>query len=362
MDDMNPGNADSLDDLAACLKHVHLQADRPSYRVLEQQTIHGGGLLPGTRFKRVRLTRSIISDALNGRKLPGKAFLLTFVDACGIDLENDHRWEEAWDRLAAQHYQAGAALPSADAEMERLIRENEELRQQFTVLQQAAAPAEGPPVSVPDKASTGTLEILATPISAEIVIDGYLGEFDPTLYGMPGYDDRGNFAYANGFDPRAGEWFKGYEQERDEWEKQYEAARRAATRQSSSSSRLARSTGLCCGYRAMASRCRTLRAPAIYSSPSPPDPSTPRPWTPLPLLRLGPHAPPVAEAQRRRLNGAPTAVESCIKVTFFARRAEPLSSRPLSPFRRLATTAPVLANETSRPVGGRPEPALSYDS
>ena len=81
-------------------------------------------------------------------------------------------------------------------------------------------------MSVPDKASTGTLEILATPISAEIVIDGYLGEFDPTLYGMPGYDDRGNFAYPNGFDPRAGEWFKGYEQERDEWEKQYEAARR----------------------------------------------------------------------------------------------------------------------------------------
>lgn len=151
MDDMNPGNADSLDDLAACLKHVHLQAGRPSYRVLEQQTIHGGGLLPGTRFKRVRLTRSIISDALNGRKLPGKAFLLTFVDACGIDLENDHRWEEAWDRLAAQHYQAGAALPSADAEMERLIRENEELRQQFTVLQQAAAPAEGPPCRCPTR-------------------------------------------------------------------------------------------------------------------------------------------------------------------------------------------------------------------
>jgi type III pantothenate kinase len=37
---------------------------------------------------------------LSGRKFPTrKEFFLTFVDACGVDLETDRRWEQAWDRL-----------------------------------------------------------------------------------------------------------------------------------------------------------------------------------------------------------------------------------------------------------------------
>ena len=91
MDDLDPTAAASLDDLATCLKQLHLRADRPTYRALEQQTARAGGFLPGTRLKRVRLTRSNLSDVLLGRKFPRKAFLLTFVDACGIDLENRPR-------------------------------------------------------------------------------------------------------------------------------------------------------------------------------------------------------------------------------------------------------------------------------
>ena len=87
MDEHDPATAASLDDLAACLKHVHLCADRPTYRTLEQQSTRENGFLPGTRLKKVRLTRTTVSDVLAGRKFPGKAFLLTFVDACGIDLE-----------------------------------------------------------------------------------------------------------------------------------------------------------------------------------------------------------------------------------------------------------------------------------
>jgi CRP-like cAMP-binding protein len=50
---------------------------------------------------------------LIARKFPGKAFLLTFVEACGIDIENDLRWAQAWDRLAFQ-YLYPHAYPGAE--------------------------------------------------------------------------------------------------------------------------------------------------------------------------------------------------------------------------------------------------------
>src|SRR5262249_373690 len=108
MNDLDPTTAASLDDLATCLRQLHLRADMPTYRALEQQTARAGGFLPGTRLKRVRLTRSTLTDVLRGRKFPRKAFLLTFVDACGIDLENDRGWEQAWDRLAPQYLEQDA--------------------------------------------------------------------------------------------------------------------------------------------------------------------------------------------------------------------------------------------------------------
>ncbi len=100
MKDPDPTTAANLGELTACLRQVHLLADKPSYRALEKQTVHASGFLPGTKLERVRLTRSVLGDMLCGRKLPRKAFLLAFVDACGIDIEKDRRWELAWDRLA----------------------------------------------------------------------------------------------------------------------------------------------------------------------------------------------------------------------------------------------------------------------
>lgn len=108
------------------------------YRALEQQTARENGFLPGTRLRRVRLARTTVSDVLVGRKFPGKAFLLTFVDACGVDLENDRRWEQAWDRLAVQHQQA--STPPGEAE--KLRQENEELRRQLTAVKRQAETAE----------------------------------------------------------------------------------------------------------------------------------------------------------------------------------------------------------------------------
>ena len=91
------------------------------------------------------LTRATLNDVLLGRKFPGKAFLLTFVSTCGIDIENDVRWEQAWDRLAAVRYidKTGQAeterlrqqLAEAEARADQAARagqaETERLRQQL---------------------------------------------------------------------------------------------------------------------------------------------------------------------------------------------------------------------------------------
>jgi biotin carboxyl carrier protein len=69
---------------------------------------------------------------LRGQKFPGKAFLLTFVEACNVDLENDRRWERTWDRLAPQYLGQGELagaeqLTTALAEVEQLRQRLEEL-------------------------------------------------------------------------------------------------------------------------------------------------------------------------------------------------------------------------------------------
>ena len=130
MDDLDPTELDSLEDLAACLQRVHLRADRPAYRELEKRSNHAKGLLPGTRLERTRLGRTTLTDVLRARKFPGKAFMLTFIDACGIDLETDRRWEHAWDRLAERYLVQGA---SAEAE---------QLRQQLAAALAAQAEAD----------------------------------------------------------------------------------------------------------------------------------------------------------------------------------------------------------------------------
>ena len=122
MNDIDPARVNNLDDLVACLNRVRIMADTPTLRSLEQQTIHASNPLPGTRLKQVRLTRSTLSDVLLGRKFPGKAFMLTFVEACGIDIDNDRRWIEAWDRLAFQHLYPGAS-PDSEPEAEQLPRQ-----------------------------------------------------------------------------------------------------------------------------------------------------------------------------------------------------------------------------------------------
>jgi hypothetical protein len=121
----DPSQASTWEDLAECLRLLHIRADRPSLRTLETRTKHASGELPGTRLKRVPLGRTTISDVLAGQKFPGKAFLLTLVEACGADLQTDRRWEQAWDQLAPRHVTPGRT-------------EAEELRQQLAAARDEA--------------------------------------------------------------------------------------------------------------------------------------------------------------------------------------------------------------------------------
>ena len=107
---VDPAEAASLGDLARCLRHLHVLADRPSYRVLENRTQHANGLLPSTKVERVPLRRSTLSEVLQGQAFPRKAFMLTFVYECGVDLQADRRWEGAWNRLAPLYQEQAAEL------------------------------------------------------------------------------------------------------------------------------------------------------------------------------------------------------------------------------------------------------------
>ena len=114
-------------DLVACLDRLYIRADSPSYRDLEQRTARLSGELPGTGLKRVRLGRSAIGELLRGSTFPKKAFLLTFVEACGVDVAADQRWAEAWDRLSERYVkragQAQTELAQLRAEAARLRAE-----------------------------------------------------------------------------------------------------------------------------------------------------------------------------------------------------------------------------------------------
>jgi len=137
MSDLDPSQAASLEDLAVCLRQLHLLADKPTYRTLEQRTLHASGKLPGTGLTRVPLRRSTLSEALQGRMLPGKAFFLTFVEACDIELETDLRWEKAWNRVALQH-QAHAP----EVSVAQLYEQLGDLRRQLAEAEQRATSAD----------------------------------------------------------------------------------------------------------------------------------------------------------------------------------------------------------------------------
>lgn len=149
--ELDPAAASSVDDLARCLLQLYINAGIPPFRILEGQTAKvAGSSLTDDGLKRVRLGRTTLNDMLGARKFPGKDFLLTFVEACGIDLKSDPRWEETWDRLAPGHLSQAARhergyqdqVAAIRARAEQAEADNEQLRQQVAAMRTRVEQAE----------------------------------------------------------------------------------------------------------------------------------------------------------------------------------------------------------------------------
>jgi hypothetical protein len=200
----------TFDDLARCLVKLYIHAGMPPFQVLEHESAKtAGSQLAESRLESVRLGRVAINDMLGGRKFPRKAFFLTFVQACGLDLEVDRRWEEAWNRLAPKYLRqvtdqemdlrqqlaaatarAGQAEASAErirqqmmaarAWAERAEADNHHLRLAALVrisLEQGAPDADPPqplPLDSQDPAQIGPFTLMAR-LSGGVIGKVYLG-------------------------------------------------------------------------------------------------------------------------------------------------------------------------------------------
>ncbi|MFI9561106.1 serine/threonine-protein kinase [Nonomuraea endophytica] len=86
--------------LAAFLREVHVRADRPSLRSLERWARKEG---------KPALPRSTVAGMLSGQRFAKLAVLVTFVEACGVPVDQITRWRRAWERVAAGDLTLGRA-------------------------------------------------------------------------------------------------------------------------------------------------------------------------------------------------------------------------------------------------------------
>lgn len=94
----DPAGLTSLDDLADALRGLHRRSGESSLRDLERwaRKQQQAGRAD------VRLTRTTVSEVLAGRRLPSRAFLSAFLEACGVVGADVQRpWLEARVRIGA---------------------------------------------------------------------------------------------------------------------------------------------------------------------------------------------------------------------------------------------------------------------
>ncbi len=107
------------------MRMLRARADMPAYRDMEKRALDSGRSLP----------RTTLSEVLNGKRFPTKAFLITFIQLCGVPPEQQGVWQQAWNRLSVQYrvdLRRNAASPTdrLDETQERL-RAAEELAERL---------------------------------------------------------------------------------------------------------------------------------------------------------------------------------------------------------------------------------------
>ncbi|MFI6522643.1 hypothetical protein ACIBF1_44320 [Spirillospora sp. NPDC050679] len=102
------------EDLAVLLRKLHARADSPPLRELAAWAVTN---------RKASLAKATVSDMLGAKRLPKKATMLAFVQACGIPLDEQTPWRHAWERVASNEQDR----PSLDTELSRL-REDAQVR------------------------------------------------------------------------------------------------------------------------------------------------------------------------------------------------------------------------------------------
>lgn len=98
-DDLNLDGVSTRAELAALLHTVYIRADKPSLRTLEARTRHS--VTP--------LSRTAVSEMINGVRVPRRAAMTAFLRACGMEDDGMERWLLAWERVANTEGKAGSA-------------------------------------------------------------------------------------------------------------------------------------------------------------------------------------------------------------------------------------------------------------
>lgn len=89
--DLDLSSVNTCTDLAVLLRTVHIRADKPSLRTLEARTRHSP----------IPLSKTTTAEMLKGVRLPRKAVMLAFLQACGVPEDGMESWQRTWERVAS---------------------------------------------------------------------------------------------------------------------------------------------------------------------------------------------------------------------------------------------------------------------
>ena len=111
-EDLDLASVTTQEELAALLKTVHVRADQPSLRTLEARTRHD----------ETPLSKTVVSEMLNGVRFPRKAIMVNFLRACGVRDDHIAPWLRAWERIAVRgslptHRYAARTVPERQAQV-----------------------------------------------------------------------------------------------------------------------------------------------------------------------------------------------------------------------------------------------------
>jgi hypothetical protein len=99
-DEVDLSTAETVDQLAAQLRRIHIRAGKVPYRQIEMWADEQRKVGRSD----VWLTRSAISEVLTGKRLPSRAFLINFLTACDVSPTDLQSWISAWERIADHHH------------------------------------------------------------------------------------------------------------------------------------------------------------------------------------------------------------------------------------------------------------------